>query len=247
MYSPYKVRGYQSVNVSVFINEYQKDKVKREKEADELRFIEYRDGLDARYKALVKNYEVQYNGAIGGYSIWSKKSKSYTATRFAVGLSMKADRDMSFWRDSGHEEHNVVGGIQFQLIIPQICSYFVDVGAIYTADGEYSLQYPFSFYNGEMLTENGMSKARYSFSVVMTPRVVKESGKLEYLNKMFNSGKPIYIEFRGRVIGSMKYQLTAHDIARVKDLLKFINELQVGFLMIIAGCAWLVAILCSII
>ena len=70
---------------------------------------------------------------------------------------------------------------------------------------------------------------RIAFQVVLTPRVVKESGKLEYLNKMFNSGKPIYIEFVGKVVGSMKYQLTAQDIAQVKDLLKFVNELQGGF------------------
>lgn len=209
--------------------EWREEEVLRQRQSDVDAFIEYRDGLDDRYKALVKNYEVKYNGAIGGYSIWSKKSKSYTATRFAVCLSMKADGDMSFWRDSGHDVHNVVRDIQFQLVIPQVVSYFVDVGAIYTADGEYSLRYPFSFYNGEMFTEQGMSKARYCFDVIMTPRVVKESGKLEYLNKMFSSGKPIFIEFRGKVVGSMKYQLTAQDIAQVKDLLKFVNELQGGF------------------
>lgn len=199
------------------------------KRAEDMPFITYRDGLSNRYEALKKNYNVQYSGTSGVFSIWSKKPAPSTATRFDVCVIMKSDSDMKFWRDTGNEEHLVAGAIQFQLIYPQFMPYAVNVGAIYTEDGMYSLRYPFNFQLGDSFNEQGMKKSRYAIQVVMTPRIVKESDKFESLNKLFNSGKPIYIEFRGDMISPMKYQLTEQDIVRVKDLLKFIYDLQGKF------------------
>ena len=241
---PYKFTGDYRGTTSFFYHGYQDEVLRRKEEVEKrakenaelearggLNFYQYRDGLDNRYNALIKNYKEVYSGATGKYGVWSKKPAPTTATRFDVCLTIDYDADSKFWRDDGgyRNGHKVVDGIQFQLIIPQVVSYFVDVGTIYTEDGEYTLRYPFSFYNGQAHYEHGMSKFLYAFGVVMTPRVVKETGKFEYLNKMFSSGKPIYIEFVGRGIGSMKYRLTAQDIARVKDLLKFIKDLQGAF------------------
>lgn len=170
-------------------------------------------GQNDRFEALKKRYEVKYSSGLNGFEVYSKKPGHDTGEHARFGVLVQEDRDVykaSF--------------IQFMVLTPQFVPSFMSWGAIFTEDGEYVIRRPLgNGYVGELGWKRPSGHVQYGFNYYI---LYDKSDNLQYLEKMINSGKKIYVEFTGSGAEPVKHWLYGVEIEQLKDLVKFIKELH---------------------
>lgn len=182
----------------------------REKQAKELKIKQNND----RFEALKKRYEVRYSASLNGYEVYSKKGSHGDGLHARFGLLVKHDTD-DMYKSSY---------IQFMVLKWQVYPDIMSVGAFYTEDGKYVIRKPIgNGYVGELGWKRPNGQVQYMFNYYI---LYDKSDNLQYLEKMINSGKKLYIEFGGQGAEAIKHWLYGVEIEQLKDLIKFIKELH---------------------
>ena len=193
-----------------FINLNQRDeavRVKSEREAILLaRQKRAEDWTNAHVntaKSLMKNFETQYEGSMYRHSIWSKNGNySTTYTGEHVRMTVTLDRDYA------------TDYLQIQLFTATGNWGLMDNGAIYTADGSYTLSFKLTTYGvvgkwGDLSLTHSQHTMNIDTQYAMT------------LEKMLNSGQPIKVQFSGNNAKTVTYTLNKSERAVLRELVNF--------------------------
>lgn len=185
-------------------------KKEREEQAKRLKIKQNND----RFEALKKHYEVKYSATLNGYEVYSKKpGPNLTGDHARFGILVKQDT-------SGVYEASY---LQFMVLMWQTFPSIMSVGAFYTEDGTYIIRRPLGTgYVGELGWKRPNGQVQYGFNYYI---LYNKSDNLQYLEKMINSGKKLYIEFGGQGEETVKHWLFGVEVNQLKDLINFVKEL----------------------
>lgn len=182
--------------------------------AEQKKKADIKAGQNARFEALKKRYTVKYSATLNGYEVYSKKGGHGDGLHARFGLLVNQDTDGTY----------KASYLQFMVLQWQTFPSIMSVGAFYTEGGEYVIRKPIgNGYVGELGWKRPNGQVQYMFNYYI---LYDKSDNLQYLEKMINSGKKLYIEFGGQGEETIKHWLYGVEIEQLKDLVNFIKELH---------------------
>lgn len=154
-------------------------------------------------KSLMKNFDTQYEGSMNRHSIWSKNG-NYSTTYTGEHVRMTVTLDYNYVADF----------LQIQLFTASGNWGLMDNGAIYTADGSYTVS--------QKLTTYGVVGKWGDLSLTHSQHTMNiETRHAMTLEKMLNSGQPIKVQFSGNNAKTVTYTLNKSERAVLMELVNF--------------------------
>lgn len=185
----------------------EEDRIKSEREAILLaRQKRAEDWTNAHVntaKSLMKNFKTQYEGSMYRHSIWSKQG-NYSTIYTGEHVRMTVTLDNDYATDY----------LQIQLFTASGNWGLMDNGAIYTADGSYTLT--------DTLTSYGVVGKWGDLSLTHSQHTMNiDTLKMMTLEKMLNSGQPIKVQFSGNNAKTVTYTLNKSERVVLRELVNF--------------------------